>query len=270
MIREKPHVRPLMSIVLVLSASVAMAQPPVSAPAVLPPSAGVQGGTAPPTAEEPPITVGALFAGLGRDLAHLPSRDNFLTLFAGGALSQAVHHEDVSLTARAHASEPLDEVFDGGARTGSGWVQVGGAVGIYALGRLTGRPRVAEVGADLVQAQVLNTVMTAGLKLAVDRTRPDQGRYSFPSGHTSATFATATVLQRQLGWKIGAPAYAIATYVGASRMTENRHFASDVIFGAAIGVVAGRTVSVGHGTARFTLAPAVLPGGVGVAVTHPH
>jgi membrane-associated phospholipid phosphatase len=224
------------------------------------PSAGASGTPGP--------SVGSLFTGFAHDLAHLPTVANAVILTAGGALSQAVHHEDVSLTVRAHAFEPLDEIFDGGAPTGSGWVQVGGALGVYAFGRIANHIRVAEVGADLVRAQLLNTVVTQGIKLAVDRTRPDLGRHSFPSGHTSSAFATATVLQHQLGWKVGIPAYTLATYVGASRMTENKHFASDVIFGAALGIVAGRTVTVGRGEGRFALAPVMLPGGAAVMLSH--
>ena len=60
------------------------------------------------------------------------------------------------------------------------------------------------------------------------------------------TFATATVLQRDLGWKVGVPAYGLATYVAASRIQDKRHFLSDVTFGAAIGIVAGRSVTIGQ------------------------
>ena len=63
------------------------------------------------------------------------------------------------------------------------------------------------------------------------------------------------------------PAYSLAAYVAASRLQENRHFASDVIFGAAVGIVAGRTVTVGRGAARFTVAPMALSGGGGVTFT---
>jgi membrane-associated phospholipid phosphatase len=74
-------------------------------------------------------------------------------------------------------------------------------------------------------------------------------------------------LHRHFGWKVGLPAYGLATYVAASRLQENRHFASDVIFGAAIGIVAGRTVTVGRGRGTFTVAPVALRGGAAVMFT---
>ena len=96
---------------------------------------------------------------------------------------------------------------------------------------------------------VMTAVFTQSLKLAVGRRRPDGTRFSFPSGHTSSTFATATVLQRHFGWKVGVPAYAFASYVAGSRLQENRHYASDVMVGAALGIVSGRAVTVGRGRA---------------------
>jgi membrane-associated phospholipid phosphatase len=103
--------------------------------------------------------------------------------------------------------------------------------------------------------------------MGVGRTRPDGTQYSFPSGHSSVSFATATVLQRDLGWKVGVPAYGLATYVAASRIQDKRHFLSDVTFGAAIGIVAGRSVTVGSGNAKFAVAPSATPGGGGVTLT---
>ena len=55
------------------------------------------------------------------------------------------------------------------------------------------------------------------IKMAVRRGRPDGTRFSFPSGHSAVTFASATVLQQHFGWKVGVPAYAVAAYVAASR-----------------------------------------------------
>jgi membrane-associated phospholipid phosphatase len=104
------------------------------------------------------------------------------------------------------------------------------------------------------------------LKYSIRRVRPDDTPFSFPSGHTAVSFASATVLQRHFGWKIGVPAYALASYVGASRIQAKRHYFSDVAFGAALGIVAGRSVTVGRGDGRFAVAPMAAPGG-GVGFT---
>jgi membrane-associated phospholipid phosphatase len=158
-------------------------------------------------------------------------------------------------------------MFEPGAVLGGGAVQFGAALATFALGRANASPRVAALGADLFRAQIVNTVLTQGLKFAVRRHRPDGGRYSFPSGHSSGTFAAATVLQRHLGWKAGLPAYGLAAYVAGSRLQENKHYMSDVIFGAAIGVVSGHAVTVGHGRTRFAMAPFATSGGGGVGFT---
>jgi membrane-associated phospholipid phosphatase len=76
------------------------------------------------------------------------------------------------------------------------------------------------------------------------------------------------VLQEHYGWKVGIPAYAFATYVGASRIQVQKHYLSDVVFGAAVGIVAGRTVTVGLAGRKFALTPiAGSNGGVGVGFT---
>lgn len=74
------------------------------------------------------------------------------------------------------------------------------------------------------------------LKYAVNERRPDgSNMHSFPSGHSSVSFATAGFLQRRYGWKVGAPAYALACYVGWGRVYAKKHHWWDVIAGGAIG-----------------------------------
>jgi membrane-associated phospholipid phosphatase len=210
---------------------------------------------------------GSLFTDLPRDIRHLPTRANAIWLGGAGALALAVHTDDATLTRKAVASERLDTLVEGGSFVGGGTVQAVAAVGTYAIGRLTNHPRVAILGADLVRGQIINGVLTQGIKLAVDRPRPNGARFSFPSGHSSATFATATVLERHFGPKAGIPAYVMATYVAASRLHDNKHYPSDVIFGAGIGIVSGRAVTVRRGGRTFALGPLVTPRGVGLALT---
>ena len=155
--------------------------------------------------------------------------------------------------------------FKAGAAIGDGAEQGAFALGMYIIGRASHSARVAALGADLVAAQIVNGVLTQGLKFTVTRTRPNGSSHSFPSGHTSATFATAAVIHEHYGWKVAAPFYALGGYVSASRMVDNQHFASDVIFGAALGIVAGRAASVGHGLHRISVSPTLLPRGFAVA-----
>lgn len=74
------------------------------------------------------------------------------------------------------------------------------------------------------------------LKAIVKEQRPDGTSFdSFPSGHTSTTFAAATFLQLRYGWKVGVPAYVLSTYVAWGRVFAKRHHVWDVVAGAAIG-----------------------------------
>ena len=74
------------------------------------------------------------------------------------------------------------------------------------------------------------------LKPVVDRTRPDGGHWSFPSGHATSAFAGAAFLQRRYGWAFAIPAYGLASYVAYSRVETKQHYTSDVVAGAAIGI----------------------------------
>jgi len=207
------------------------------------------------------------FRALGHDFLRLPSPTNAILLGIGGGMALGVHSADAHLTQQAYASAPLDFVFDAGDALGSGWAEAGGAAATFLIGHALNKPRVQAVGSELVRAQILNAALTEGLKVAVRRNRPDGSLFSFPSGHASATFASATVLYRQFGWKAGLPAYGAAVYVAGSRLTENRHYASDVIFGAAVGIVAGRTVMIGHGAKRFSVSPVAGRGAAAIVLT---
>jgi membrane-associated phospholipid phosphatase len=159
----------------------------------------------------------------------------------------------------------LEEPFESGDLLGRWPIQLGGALTTYTLGHITGQQRMADVGAHLLRAQVVAKTITFALKTSVNRQRPDGTPYSFPSGHTSASFATATVLQQDFGWKVGLPAYGLATYIATSRLQAQKHFLSDVAFGAAIGIVSGHAITIGHGEHRLAVAPVATPGGAAIS-----
>ncbi len=79
-----------------------------------------------------------------------------------------------------------------------------------------------------------------GLKLVVGRERPDgNGLDSFPSGHTATSFVAATFLHKEYGWKspwFSIGGYTAAAVTGLTRIMNNRHWMSDVVAGAAIGI----------------------------------
>jgi membrane-associated phospholipid phosphatase len=82
--------------------------------------------------------------------------------------------------------------------------------------------------------------VTSGLKLVIEEKRPDGSNdKSFPSGHTSSSFAAAATLHKRHGWQVGLPAHAVAAFVGVARVKADKHFVHDVIAGAVIGEAAG-------------------------------
>jgi membrane-associated phospholipid phosphatase len=94
----------------------------------------------------------------------------------------------------------------------------------------------------------------------VRRERPDgSNNVSFPSGHTAGGFAAASVLGQHYGWKASIPAYIGAIYIAAARVDGNKHYLSDVVFGAALGLAGTRTVVLKPGRYGAKLVPAVTP-----------
>jgi membrane-associated phospholipid phosphatase len=167
-----------------------------------------------------------------------------------------------------------DQLWVPGHIIGSTPVILGGAFGAYFAGRATHITWIQHLGMDEIEATLLSEGLTEGLKVIIRRPRPLQvdgnqsNTYSFPSGHAMLTFATATVLQQHLGYRAAIPTYAIASYVAMSRLHDNRHYASDVVFGAALGVVVGRSVTF-HGR-NFYASPMLLPGGGGIQLAMAH
>ncbi len=120
------------------------------------------------------------------------------------------------------------------------------------------------------QSFLITGVATAGIKMITGRTRPDFYNHwkgpdyyfktnaaingycpeynSFPSGHTSTAFSIATVFARQYSNKKWVPvlSYGLASMVGMTRIVENRHWASDVLAGAALGYLCGNLVMANY------------------------
>jgi len=127
-------------------------------------------------------------------------------------------------------------------------IAIAAPASILAAGYIHNDKTLQHKGWELVGSIVINTAITQALKLTVDRNRPWQtypgvvhpykidNSASFPSGHTSTAFATATTLTLEFKkWYVAVPAYAWAAGVGYSRIYLGEHYPTDAIAGAAVG-----------------------------------
>jgi membrane-associated phospholipid phosphatase len=208
------------------------------------------------------------------DFEMFPRREStWVILGVGGAAALAVHPADQSVNHHLVTSGWADNLWKPGHIIG-GPVMYGVPVALYLGGRYLWAPakdepqtnKVSHLGLDLLRAELEEEAIVQALKLSVRRTRPDGTRYSFPSGHAAATFALAAVLERHLGYRLAWPTLAIATYVATSRLHDNVHYLSDVVFGAAVGTATGWTVVGRHGRSSYAFAPTPVPGGFALVV----
>jgi membrane-associated phospholipid phosphatase len=147
-----------------------------------------------------------------------------------------------------------------------------GGIATWGIGRLTKQPAVADIGFHVAEAVFVASAASQLVRGPLGRARPttnegsDQYHFhpfkgfrefeyrAFPSIHSSSGFAAATVVTREVaerwpaqkGW-VGPVAYALAATPGLSRMYLGQHWMSDVVMGAAVGIIAGqRVVAYNH------------------------
>ena len=186
-------------------------------------------------------TMRRLPANLGRGIVGVFHGDNLIPFLVGGSAGATASFFDEEVRESLQATT-LDwgETLETGA--GPVWSTVFVA-SMFTAGRFSHSSRFRAMTYDMLDAAVVNFGYTELVKVAVGRERPNgQDNKSFPSGHTSNAFALAAVAERHYGWKIGVPAYAVASLVGASRLEQDKHYLSDVVAGAALGYIVGRTV----------------------------
>ena len=155
---------------------------------------------------------------------------------------------------------------------GNGFITVPTMIGFYVYGGLAENKKVKRTALLATESFLVTGLFTTVLKAASGRPRPDRGEQadvfkifsnsnkSFPSGHTSTAFAIATVVANEYeNIPLLAPvSYGIATMTGLSRINDNKHWASDVIFGAALGYFTSKTILRLHSNQKgqhFTIYP---------------
>lgn len=218
---------------------------------------------------------GAFMRTLGADFTSFPKRPStWVILGAGGAAAFAAHPLDDTFNARLAGSPNVGRFFAPGRIIGAAGTQAAVGVGLYVIGRYVvpaadGEPRTnkySHLGYDLLRAQIVSQALIQSMKLAVGRDRPTGECCAFPSGHAATAFAAASVLERHLGYRAAWPTLVVAAYVATSRLHDNRHFVSDVMFGSAIGMATGWTIVGRHGRNEYTLLPMPVRGGVALSL----
>ena len=221
----------------------------------------------PPSSPEEPGEAKRFIRDVIRDYKNFFSIETAVWLGVGGGAALAIHPADEAIRDETLEGTTLSTSLKGGEYYGDLPVQLPLAVGWWIVGHAVGSERGAEAGRDLLRAQISAVSWTYAFKFPVNRTRPNGDPRSFPSGHASATFATAMVLEDHYGWKVGVPAFAAAVYTAASRVTDDKHWASDVVFGAFLGIASARTVTLHIRQTKVSIAPMAVPGGGGVLVS---
>lgn len=144
---------------------------------------------------------------------------------------------------------------------------------LYLYSHYSDDEKAGRVALLSLKSLVISGVFTNVLKFSTHRHRPNSGalydtwdgpafvprNLSFPSGHSSAVFSVMTVVASEYGDKPVVPplAYGIATLVALSRINDNKHYASDVFFGSAIGYFTAKAVIHYHGAESLSVIPAV-------------
>lgn len=161
-----------------------------------------------------------------------------------------LHHHTHFTTHIAAYLEPLGRSSNMLAASGA----------IYSSGLLMRNPKLQRTGILVASSLLINDFVTNKLKDEFQRSRPNEaphnyyfdggegGRHhaSFPSAHTSTAFtfaASVATVYKDHPW-LPPVSYGMATLVGLSRIYDNQHWATDVMAGAAVGIISAKTTNI--------------------------
>ena len=219
------------------------------------------------------------FVLLGSDLKqqvtypfHAKKKDwTKFAVFTGGTIALAFADKPISefFAGLANRNKPVSSVSNFVTSFG-GLYEVGSLAGFAIYGFVSKNEKIKSTFFLATQAYLTAAAMETIVKYVTNRQRPNyidpttniadptfHGPFykfsqqasgtknsSFPSGHTSLAFAAATVYAMEYRHHPWIPifSYSIASLVGISRLTENKHWPTDILVGAAIGLLSGRNV----------------------------
>ncbi len=201
------------------------------------------------------------------DLAS-PVTTNAKYIVLGGALlTTYVYYNKEKFSEKAANrvahDPPLGKYGYIGEVLGWGYLNAAYAIGSLFHGYYYGESKSLERAELMMDASFYTLLATASIKSVVNAERPEfpDESDSFPSGHASMSFAFASVITAEHGLYWGLPAYAVASLISLSRVNDGRHWAHDIIAGAAIGASFGWGVYLNHRKNKSPFFLTILPGG---------
>ncbi|MBN2211448.1 MAG: phosphatase PAP2 family protein [Sedimentisphaerales bacterium] len=171
--------------------------------------------------------------------------ENIAILLVGGGASgyvRCAHDDEIEDHFEGHHTFPRDFTIAQGA-IGSPISHFGLATAGYAWSLAADDAQGRTIWLSTLEALSLNGLLTTGLKVIAQDHSPNGESLAWPSGHTSSSVTLATVMNEYYGPWVGIPLYALSGFVMYERMETGEHWASDVVFGAALGYVVGKTVA---------------------------
>jgi membrane-associated phospholipid phosphatase len=184
---------------------------------------------------------------------------DFLKLSAvvGAGLLLRVADGDIRVHVIGHRTQGQKDFFDFITRFGEGPYLGGFLAGLFAVGQFSGNDGLRKTAWLGVESFVAASVFSTVLKLAVGRDRPgvDKGSRSFhpfatqssqtsmPSGHATSIWSVATVIaDRTDNGFVDVACYGLAALTSLSRIYVDKHWASDVLIGSAIGYFTAKKI----------------------------
>jgi membrane-associated phospholipid phosphatase len=193
--------------------------------------------------------------------------------------------DDIQQFALKHQNSRNDRIFNLDKIYGNKYT-IAMTVGIYGLGFIFDEPEIRRMGLNSFESFLYSALLMSTLKMAFGRHRPDVGDgqwffepgqikdpyQSLPSGHATVSVAVSTAMAKSIDnvlWKIFW--YSGGALVAMSRVYHNRHWVSDVFFGAAIGYYVADFVVKYDKKSNRSLTGKIFPfantNGIGLAVT---
>lgn len=181
------------------------------------------------------------FRDIGEDLSA-PFTTPAKWIVIGGTITTAMMYitrKNITYKKREsyRQAKPLGSFGFIGDYIGYGFLNAAYSGYFYWDGKVNNNPKSIQAVEHMIRATSYTAGLTLAIKYSVSERRPGypDDSHSFPSGHSSASFAFASVVAAQHGWVWGGAAHALASFIAISRYNDDFHYIHDITAGITIG-----------------------------------